>query len=42
MKISQTKQKLWDKYQEIIIKASIENNFFKSDQSRIKSKLKLY
>lgn len=42
MKISLTKRELWDKYQEIIIKASIENNYFKSDQSRIKSKLKLY
>lgn len=28
MNISKTKRELWDKYQEIIISASIENNFF--------------
>jgi superfamily II DNA or RNA helicase len=28
MKIARTKKELWDKYQEIIISASIENNFF--------------
>ncbi len=44
MQLSKKKEEIWTKYQQIIISASIENNFFASNEvpSRIKSSRKKY